>query len=140
MPPRVKARGLSPLSDSVLLDRIVEHVTALERLCNEIERSLRQPDWQRLDAALADTRRTMHEFENAMGEAMSLRTSEFDRVIFARLQRVYAVRQEQMKRLQAIHDATGEKLRMLSRWKTYARSIAGPDARKRNPTLLDDVR
>jgi hypothetical protein len=121
------------------LDSIVQNVTGLEQLCSELEVALRSRDWPRMDCAIADARRTMHELENAMADATSVRTADFDREIFARLQRVYAVRDEQMKRLASIHEEVAENLRALSRWKGYARSIGGRDQR-RPSRILNDLR
>lgn len=114
-------------------------VTALEQLCNELEASVRARDWTRMGAAIADSRRTMHAFENAMADTTSIRSVEFDRSVYARLQNIYRVRDEQMQRVQAIHDDIGENLRALSRWKGYARSVGGSD-RTRPPRILNDLR
>ena len=94
----------------------------------------------RLGVAIAHSRRITHEFENAMAELKSLRTPEIDREIFARLQRIFSVRNEQMKRLEAIRDEVGGKLRTISKWKEYSRSVAGHDALKRKPRLFEDLR
>jgi len=115
-------------------------MTALEQLCNELELALREGDWKRLGAAISSSRRTMAEFEQAMAEAKSVRTAEFDREIFARLQRVYSVRAEQLARLQAYHDDVGKRLRTISRWKGYARSIGGPDVGRTPSRLFSDLR
>lgn len=120
------------------LEAIAATVTGLEQLCNELEFALRETDWPRMDAAIADTRRTMHALENAMADATPVRTVEFDKAIFARLQRVYSVRDEQMKRLTAVHEEIAERLRALSRWKGYARSIGSEPTRP--PRIFSDLR
>lgn len=120
------------------LETIAATVAGLEQLCNELELALRESDWPRMEAAIADTRRTMHALENAMADATSVRTVEFDEAIYARLQRVYSVRDEQMKRLATMHEETGERLRALSRWKGYARSIGSEPARP--PRIFSDLR
>ena len=129
-----------PPSADTVLNALGDHVSQLEVLCNEIELSLRASDWSRLERAIASSRRQMHEFENAMADAKPLRTANFDRDIFARLQRIYAVRDAQMKRLAATHDEIGGRLRALSRWKEYARSIAGRDAGNVASRLFEDRR
>jgi hypothetical protein len=136
----VEAQGRLPLSAEAQLSRLGDLVGELEQLCNELELSLRASDWKRLDAAIASSRRKMHEFENAMADAKSLRTAEFDRVIYARLQKIYSVRAGQMERLQGQHDEIGGRLRTLSRWKEYSRSIAGPDARNVKARLFEERR
>lgn len=119
---------------------VSEHVAELETLCTEIESSLCASDWKRFDAAIANSRRARHAFENAMAETAGTHDAEFERAIFTRLQRVFAVRDDQMKRLQAIHDGIGERLRAISRWKQYARAVGGSHAAQRPPALFVDVR
>lgn len=131
-----------PPSDNreLLLSQVGHCITALEQNCNDIELSLRERNWERLAQVLGDARRLMHGFDNAMSEAQPLRNDEFDQTVFARLQVVYGVRAEQMKRLEVIHGGIGERLRSLSHWKQYARSIAGPDAGKSSAALFQDIR
>jgi hypothetical protein len=120
-------------------DEVEREVTNLERLCNEIELALRAKDSPALGRAIADSRRTMHAFENAMEAAASDRDAEFDERIFARLRKIYSVREGQMARLRAYHDSIGERLQAISRWKVYARSVGAPKNRERK-SLLDDRR
>lgn len=115
-------------------------IAELEQLCNEIELSLRERNWSRLNGALAGSRRGMHAFENAMAESQPARSEAFDQAVFARMQRVYAVRQEQLDRLTGIHNEIGERLRAISQWKQYARSVAGSGHVQRPAALFQDVR
>jgi hypothetical protein len=115
-------------------------LASLEQLCNELELALRELDWERLGTAIRNSRRTMAEFENAMADAKPLRSEGVDSAIFARLQRIYAVRDDQLTRLQAVHDDIGKRLRSISRWKSYARSIGGPDAGRVESRLFSDLR
>jgi hypothetical protein len=115
-------------------------ISELEQLCNEIELSLRASDGARLERAIAASRRKTHEFENAMADAKPMRTPDMDKAIFARLQRIYAVREAQMQRLQAKHDEIGGRLRTISRWKQYSRSIGGLEARRVKSRLFEDRR
>ncbi|MDQ2865177.1 MAG: hypothetical protein M3R51_03015 [Candidatus Eremiobacteraeota bacterium] len=126
-------------SDSGGLEEVGRYVAQLEESCNEIEISIRASDWNRLGEALRTTRRAMHAFENAIAETHQDRDAEFDRAIFARLQRVYAVRDEQLRRIMAIHDGIGERLRALSRWKQYARAVGRPPG-ARAPALFQYIR
>ncbi len=126
-------------SDEGTLDLVSQEIERLESLCNEIELCLRSRDWRRLDVAIADSRRAMHSLENAMAATQPVRDEEFARVVFARLQRVFAVRDDQMKRLEATHRGIGEQLRAISRWKQYARSVAGPKQPVR-PALFQELR
>ena len=128
-----------PQSAETQLASIAQTVVGLEQLCNELEAALRARDWVRMDAAIAESRRSMHQLENAMADATSVRTADFDRHVFGRLQRIFSVRDEQMKRLATIHEEIGENLRATSRWKGYARSIGG---REKSPQarILNDLR
>jgi hypothetical protein len=122
-----------------MLAAVHEEVGRLEALCNEIELSLRSNDMVRLGTAIADSRRGMHALENAMEAARAQRTAEFDDAVFARLRKIYDVRDVQMKRLQAYRDAMGERLQTLSRWKVYARAVGAPKNRERK-SFFDDRR
>lgn len=118
------------------LEAVARDINELERLCLEIDASITERNWDRLGAALADSRRVTHSMQNAMGDATPYRTAEFDKAAFARLQQIYAYRQERMEMLRQTHEAIGDRLRQLSRWKEYARSIGGNE-RRAPSTLLD---
>ena len=121
------------------LELIARDINELERLCLEIDAAITERDWKRLGAALADSRRVTHSVENAMDDAMPYRTEEFDTAVFARLRQIYAYREERMVTLQGVHDDIGDRLRQLSRWKGYARSIAGGE-RRTTSRLFDSRR
>ena len=121
------------------LEAVARDINELERLCVEIDASIGERNWDRLGTALTDSRRVTHSAQNAMEDATPYRTAEFDKAAFARLQQIYAYRQERMDRLQAIHDDIGDRLRQLSRWKVYARSVAGGE-RPRRSVGLDSQR
>jgi len=129
-----------PLSAEAQLNALGDHVNELEQLCNEIELSVRAFDWNRLGRAIAESRRKTHEFENAMASAKRVRTPAFDKVIFARLHRIFEVRDGQLKRVQEKRDEIGGRLRTLSRWKEYSRSVAGPEGRRVQPLLFEEQR
>jgi hypothetical protein len=126
-------------SGQAVLEAVARDVNELERLCLEIDASINDHDWERLGAALADSRRITHSVSNAMGDATPYRTAEFDTAVFLRLQQIYAYRQERMNMLQQIHDEIGDRLRQLSRWKGYARSISGGERRTQS-SLFDSRR
>ncbi len=126
-------QSVNPGQDA--LEAVARDINELERLCLEIDASINERNWHRLGVALADSRRVTHSVQNAMAEATSYRTAEFDKAAFARLQQIYAYRQERMVRLQTIHDDIGDRLRQLSRWKTYARSITIGEPPRRSAGL-----
>jgi hypothetical protein len=126
-------RRILPLSaDEIKQKRqaVAVELTELERLCGALEVSLLPVDWPVLGEILAASRKTMHAFENAMADAVDARDEEFDRVVFARLQRIYAYREAQMKRLKSYRDEVGDRLKMLSKWKGFARGIGAKAPRK----------
>ena len=85
-------------------------------------------NWESLEAAIADSRRITHALQNAMDAATEVRTKEFDDAIFARLRYVNAIRENQMARLQQYHEAVGERLQLLTRWKQALKSIGSRHA------------
>lgn len=123
-----------------MLDAVLAEVTHLELLCNEMELALREVNFDRLNVALADARRTMHAFENAMDAAKKLRTEHFDAAVFARLRKIYDVRDGQQRRLELHRDALGDRLAGIARWKAYARSIGGSKVGRARKSLFDDRR
>lgn len=123
-----------------MLDAVLAEVTHLEQLCNEMELALREANFDRLNAALADTRRTMHAFENAMEAAKSVRGAQFDAAVVARLRKVYDVREGQQRRLEHHRDALGDRLAGIARWKEYARAIGGSKAGRARKSYFDDRR
>lgn len=108
----------------VALEAVARDINELERLCIEIDASIEERNWERLNRALFDSRRVTHSMENAMAEAMPYRTAAFDSAAYQRLAQIYSYRQQRMDHLQQIHDEIGDRLRTLSKWKGYARSVA----------------
>jgi hypothetical protein len=131
---------LRPSDSDARLNGIAAEMTNLEQLCNELELGLRSRDFARMERALNDSRRVMHAFRNAMAESKPLRTAEFDRVVFARLQRIYSIHQDQMGRLGAVRDDAAERLRTIAKFREYARSIGGSKAQRNRAKLFQDLR
>jgi hypothetical protein len=131
---------LQPSADELL--RVVRNeIAEMERLCGEFAQAVAVHDWKRIAANIVDTRRTLHALENAMGDAISVRTDDFDREIYARMQRIHAFRVERCKGMERVRDDAVERLNTISRWKTYARAVLGPDAgARKNSVLLDNKR
>lgn len=113
-------------SDNVepLLEAVDLTVRELERLCANLERALVRRRWDELERAIADSRRVTHALHNAMDEAKPARSADFDESIFRRLRHIHAIRQNQMARLQQYHDAVGERLQLMARWKAALRSMS----------------
>lgn len=112
------------VSDELKLTAVEAPLGELEALCGRIEQALMRRQWPEMDAAIADSRRAMHALQNAMEEAEGARTPGFDESVFRRLRHIEAIRQNQMTRLQQYHDAVGERLRLVARWKSAVKSIA----------------
>lgn len=107
---------------------MVREVAELERLCGELEKNLVAGDWSAAANALRDSRRVTHAFANAMEAAQPDRDEAFDGQVYARMRRVFDVRENQLERLQIFHEQAGERLRTLSKWKVFARSIGAKRA------------
>lgn len=116
---------LQPSDNGELLLAAVEtSLRELESLCGAIERALTRRLWNELDVVIADSRRVTHELQNAMDDAAGVRSEAFDENVFRRLRYVHTIRQNQMVRLQQYHDAVGERLALISRWKAAVRSMS----------------
>ena len=129
----------SDSASKAALEAVARDINELERLCLEIDASISERNWDRLGSALTDSRRITHSMMNAMADAAPYRTPSFDKASFARLQQIYTYRQQRMDALQSVHDELGSRLTHLSRWKGYARSIAGRE-RVRRSAGLDSMR
>jgi phage gp29-like protein len=119
---------------------VEREVVELERLCGVLERHLVAGNWNEASRALQDARRVTHGFLNAMEAAQPVRDEAFDRAIHARMRRVFDVREDQLSRLRAFRDATGERLAAFARWKSFARSIGAKKARSQHSVGLDSTR
>ncbi len=82
--------------------------------------------------------RARHIVMNAWDAAQTERTPEFDEEIAKRVRRVLEYREWQLKRLQRFHDDTEGRLQLISRWNSYARSVAGK--RRNQAAIFNDVR
>ncbi len=122
------------------LEAVAREINGLESLCVVIDVAVKGRDWSRLSEALALSRRAMHAFENAMADATPYRDETFDQAAFARLQQIYAYRQERLDALQSYHDDVGARLRQLSKWKSYARSVGSPRDSVPRAELIDGLR
>jgi hypothetical protein len=114
-----------------LLGGVESELRALEALCGDIERALMRRNWSDLDTAIVDSRRITHALQNAMDDAAAVRDETFDGAVMRRLRHVHAIRQNQMSRLQQYHDAVGDRLRLMARWKSALRSMSPQPARSR---------
>ena len=126
------------VSGEILLNAVEAALREMEVLCGRAERALMMRRWQDLDATIADARRATHAFQNAMHDAQSVRDAAFDGNVMRRLHYVAAIRENQMTRLQQYHDAVGERLRLVARWKSALKSLAVRSAR-RNISALDSL-
>lgn len=123
-------------ADAAALRAAIEReVGELEALSGRFERCLMRRDWDDMDAAMADARRITHALQNAMDAAGSVRDAGFDEQIYRRLRMVYALRSQQMERLQQYHAAVGERLHLISRWKNALRSMSAKRAASRLGSL-----
>lgn len=110
-------------SDEILLGAVECSIRELEMLCGRAERALMLRRWEDLDQTIADSRRATHALQNAMVDAQSARSTAFDESIMRRLRYVAAIRENQMTRLQQYHDAVGQRLQLIARWKSALKSL-----------------
>lgn len=110
-------------------------LAALEAQCGLLERALATRDWERLGTAIADSRRITHALQNAFEDARPARDEHFDAQFMQRLRYVFAVRENQMARLQQYRAAVDDRLQTLSRWKHALRTIAKRTAPQRRAGL-----
>jgi hypothetical protein len=123
LPPAVE-KALQPSADRELLLAAVEaSLRELETLCGTLERTLMQRRWSEMEGAICDSRRVTHALQNAMDEAGNVRDAAFDEQVFRRLRYVFAIRDNQMKRLQQYRSTVSERLTLLARWKAALKAI-----------------
>lgn len=116
---------------AALLAEIEAPLAELEALCARLEDALMGRRWNDLGEAVAHSRRLTHALQNAMEDAAAVRDESFDRGVTRRLRRLQAIRQNQMERLAQYHDAVGERLQLIGRWKSALKAMArgGSNAR-----------
>ncbi|HXF33682.1 MAG TPA: hypothetical protein VN603_03855 [Candidatus Acidoferrales bacterium] len=102
---------------------IVALVEELDQLCADGERHLMSLRWSDLDLTLADQRRVTQALINVVHATMNERTPEFDDQLKRRIDRIYAVRDNQLKRLMVYRDNIRKRLRVLSQAKQVRRSF-----------------
>jgi hypothetical protein len=121
-----------------VLDDVRSSVSVLEVQCKELGPLIDRCDWVAFEALLTQMGRARHLVMNAWEAAQPQRTPEFDEEIATRVRRVLEYREWQLKRLERFRDETGGRLQLISRWKSYARSVAGK--RRNQAALFSDVR
>jgi hypothetical protein len=121
-----------------VLEDVRSGVAELEVQCRDLGPIIDRRDWSAFESLLSDMGRARHAVMNAWEAARAERTPEFDHEIATRVRRVLEYREWQLKRLQRFQDESGGRLQLISRWKAYARSVAG--RRRQNGAVLNDVR
>ena len=119
-------------------DDVRSGLAELETQCRELGPLIDKRDWKGFKALLSDMARARHAVMNAWEAAQPERTPQFDEEIATRVRRVLQYREWQLQRLQRFYDETGGRLKLISRWKSYARSVAGRG--KREGAVVNDIR
>jgi hypothetical protein len=127
---------LSPLDNAHPGTQIVALVSELERCIVTAEDALVAREWPQLETLLAEQRRITHALSNAVLQSAGQRPSRFDAELRRRLDAVDRRRADQLRRLQAFHDAVGSRLSVMARAKTMRRAVS-PNGR---PALIDSLR
>jgi len=128
-----------PDEQRVLLEAVAREVVALEQLCNELTSSADSRDWARFETALRDCRRVTHALKNALHDSEGQRHDAFENQLHVRVRHILEVREVQLNRLREYHETVGEKLRTISKWKTYARAIGSRAGAPPSAAGLDTV-
>jgi hypothetical protein len=110
----------------------------LEAQCARLAPLVEVRDWRGLSKLTSDMARERHAMMNAWDAAASARTPQFEQEIRERIARVVEYRAWYLGRLEEYRGGVSERLSLISRWKAYARSIAGKP--RRQPALFSDVR
>ncbi len=130
---------MPPSAKPVQLPASVEApLRELEDLCGRIERALMHRDWSDLNGAIADSRRITHALQNAMDDSGAIGDGDLAEQIGRRVHYVQAIRDNQLTRLQYYHNAVGDRLKLLARWKTALKSLASR-TRARGLAALDQL-
>lgn len=107
---------------------IVGLIEQLERQCTLLEQQLVALAWSDLGATLADQQRTLAELTNVVYASADERTPEFNVKLQKRINRIDAVRNNQLKRLMAFRDNCRSRLTVIAKAKQARRSIYGSPA------------
>jgi len=121
-----------------VLDEVRSSVSLLEAQCRALGPLIDRQDWSGFGQLLSEMARARHALMNACEAVKPERTPEFDDEIAARVRRVLEYREWQLRRLERFRDDTGGRLQLISRWKSYARSVAGK--RQNRSAIFSDVR
>jgi uncharacterized protein YigA (DUF484 family) len=115
-------------------------VTLLEEQCRELGPLIDRSDWDGFARLLSDMARARHLTMNAFDAGRPHLTPEFENEIKLRVQRVLEYREWHLDRLRKMNDGISERLQLLSRWKSYARSVAAKRSMPANAKLFSDIR
>lgn len=121
-----------------MLDEVRSGVSILEAQCRDLGPLIDQRNWSGFEQLLSEMGHARHVVMNAWEAAQPERTPEFDEEIAKRVRRVLEYREWQLKRLQRFHEETEGRLQLISRWKSYVRSVAGK--RTNQAAIFSDTR
>lgn len=113
-------------------------MAALEGQCHELGPMIDRCDWKGFERLLSDMARVRHALANAWEASVAERSPAFEEEIRTRAQRVLEYRDYQLRRLEQFRDHTGQRLQLISKWRSYARAVAGK--RGKGPALFSDIR
>ena len=120
-----------------MLEEVRSTLAEVERLCAQLAPIVDRGAWDEFDRLLIDMRRTRHALTNAWDAAQAERTPEFEQEIRERVQRVLAYREWHLQRMRTQNEEAGQRLNLISRWRSYARAVG---ERPRKSVLFSDLR
>lgn len=126
---------MSPLAESGLGASIVANVALLEKSLVRSEDLLVARAWSELEMQLAEQRRITHAIAIDIAQSDGERPADFNLELRRRLQAIEMRRADQMRRLEAFHDAVGTRLAVMARAKAMRRATRDPQID--SPALLD---
>ena len=126
---------MSPLAESGLGASIVANVALLEKSLVRSEDLLVARAWSELEMQLAEQRRITHAIAIDIAQSDGERPADFNLELRRRLQAIEMRRADQMRRLEAFHDAVGTRLAVMARAKAMRRETRDPQID--SPALLD---
>lgn len=108
------------------LTGIVTLIEEIDQLCAKAERELVARDWKALGATLNEQRRALAALTNAVYATRETRTPHFNDQLRKRIARIYAIRDNQLKRLTAFRDVCRSRLTVIARAKQARHSLVRP--------------
>jgi hypothetical protein len=104
-------------------DTITPLIQELEQLCSQAEQELVALRWGHLVMTLADQRRLLAALTNEVHATVGIRSPKYNAQLRHRVARIYAVRDNQLKRLVSFRDNVRNRLTTIAKVKQMRRTF-----------------